>query len=419
MTHTTSAAILTDQKLVNEELIQSIAEVSMINVQHCADLFEIPRSLALRVRDLHVKAQAHPQSDALLDLATTPAPLWRLSLTASDLHLMTSRHSPIFSPELERYRPIVARLNRLVVGMLLRYANNPVEAALVCGVSSMALLRSVQEAACVSLLDCAGNPGRPLIETRITLAMLDRFFITCDGLPADPMLRGMVAKTSCTEPEFSVLAQESDPEGVADRQALFADVTKAKRTGKVPSILLKPEVSQLVMKMLAYRVKPIDVERWVADRGLRTIQIERLQTEFFPKAKDVREPQPIWGNATRRLQATSVLLKQRALISMGFHPLNALVEAFDFHVRHHDADATLSLSRLLKDVVIPMFSGERVRFNHCADCNSVYVSDEARMGPLDCPVCCLVYRKKLGHQRRWKSYVESGGTGAELFPMAA
>lgn len=418
MTHTKSTAILTDQKLVNEELIASIAEVAMINVQHCADLFEIPPSLAQRIRALHAGADTESPQNALMDLSTTPAPLWRLSLSSYDLMRMTCQQSPMFAPELERYRPIVARLNRLVVGMLVRYASEPVQAALVCGVTSHALLKAVQEAACISLLDCAGNAGRPLIETRLSHAMLDRFFITCDGQPVDPGMRAIVAMTSSTEHEFTVLKQEFEVHAASEGSFLAPQAATSRRTGKAPSFLLKPDDGRLVMKMLSYRVKPIDIERCMADRGIRAIQLERLQSELFPKTKDVRDVQPIWSNATRRLEATSVLLKQQALISLGLSPLQALVEAFDFHVQHHDADARLSLPRLLKEVVLPLYSREAVGFEHCQDCDAVYVSYEERMGTLDCPLCCLVYRKKLGHQRRWKNYVESRA-GAQTYALAA
>ena len=418
MTHNTHPTILMDQKLVNEELIVSIAEVARINVQHCAELFEIPLSVAQRIRDLDAQAQAQPQFDRLLDLATTPAPLWRLSVTSSDLQRMSSRKLAMFSTELETYRPVVARLNRMVIGMLVRYANDPIQAALVCGVSSTVLIKEVQDSACIALLDCAGNPGRPLIETRITQAMLDRFFITCNGQPAEAQLRGLVAATSCSALEFSILDQEIESGAWGARQVFFPQESTPKRTGKIPVFLLKPEDSQLVIKLLAYRVKPIDVERWMADRGLRALQLERLQAELFPHSKDSREVHSIWGNATRRLLATAVLLKQRALIRMGMHPLNALVEAFDFQARHHDQGELLNLSRLLKEVVIPMFSGGSIHLNHCTDCNSVHISNEERISPMDCPVCCLVYRKRLGHQRRWKHYIESHDR-IEALPLAA
>jgi hypothetical protein len=107
------------------------------------------------------------------------------------------------------------------------------------------------------------------------------------------------------------------------------------------------------------------------------------------------------------MHATVVLLKQRALIGLGVAPLRALVEAFDFHVRHHAGDALLSLPRLMKDVCTPMQLEEAIRFNHCTECGVVYLSNDDRLGPLDCPTCCMVYRKKLGHKRRWKNYLES------------
>ena len=418
MPHHTHTTILMDQKLVNEELIASIAEVARINVQHCADLFEIPLSVARRIRDLEAQGQTQAQSDPLLDLATTPAPLWRLSVTSSDLQRMTSFKLPMFSAELEAYRTVVTRLNRMVIGMLVRYANDPVQAALVCGVSSSTLVKEVQGAACMALLDGAGNPGRPLIETRITDAMLDRFFITCNGQPAEAQLRSLVAATSCSAFEFSILDQEIHSGAWDSRQVFFPSVSNPKRTGKVPVFLLKPEDSQLVIKLLAYRVKPIDVERWMADRGLRALQIERLQSDLFPQPKGGREAQSIWGNATRRLLATAVLLKQRTLIRMGLHPLNALVEAFDFQARHHDPEGLLNLSRLLKEVVIPIFSGGSIHLTHCTDCDSVHISDSERINPMDCPVCCMVYRKRLGHQRRWKDYRESQDR-TDTLPLAA
>lgn len=408
MTDQAGAAILTDQKLLNEELLTSIAEVAAINVQHCADLFELPYTLVERIRDMApCRAELPADRDMLLDLATTPAPLWCFSLSPMDVRRMLSERSPMFSDELEPYRPIVARLNRLVVGMLVRYASEPVQAALVCGVSNASLFQLVQEAACASLLDVAGNAGRPLIEVRLSHAMLDRFFITSDGKPADPPLRGLVAMTSVCESEFSVLARDVETQALRQATPFAQAAPKPKRAGKAPAIVLSPVDGKLVLLLLTYRVKPSDIERCLPDCGVRALQIERLQSTLFPKGKDVRDGQQIWASATRRMHATVVLLKQRALMALGLDPLRALVEAFDFHVRYHAPDAELSLPRLLKDVFGPMHNHEVVRFNHCAECGVVHVSNEDRVGPLDCPACCLVYRKKLGHKRRWKNYLES------------
>lgn len=407
MTENTRTAILTDQKLLNEELISSIAEVASADVQHCADLFEIPLSLAQRIRDMHKGDGASPHRDLLLDLATTPAPLWRVSLSLNDLRRLNGQPAPMFSRELEAYRPIVARINRMVVGMLVRYAHDPVQAALVCGVTHPAVLNMVQEAACASLLDCAAHLGRPLLEARITHAMLDRFFITCDGEPADPGLRALVAMTAVCESEFAVLVRDTANDMLRHASPYAEEPIKPKRSGKMPSILLKPEDGQLVVKMLSNRVKPIDIERCLPDRGVRTLQIERLQSELFPKTKDVRDAQQIWGSATRRLQATSVLLKQNALMALGLEPVHALVEAFDFHARYQSPDAMLSLPRLMKDVFAPLHGQHLTHFRHCGECESVHLSNEDKSGSLDCPQCCLVYRKKLGHKRRWKNYIES------------
>lgn len=421
MTEKTRTAILTDQKLLNEELIASIAEVASVDLQHCADLFEIPASLAQRIRDMQAGGEgASSHRDLLLDLATTPAPLWRISLSLNDLRRMNDEPAPMFSPELEPYRPVVERLNRMVVGMLVRYAGDPIQAALVCGVTNVAVLHMVQEAACASLLDCAVNLGRPLLEARLTHAMLDRFFITCDGEPAEPGLRALVAMTTVCESEFSVLARDASAEVLQQASPFAAEPLKPRRSGKMPSILLKPEDGQLVVKMLSHRVKPVDIERCLPDRGVRSLQIERLQSELFPRTKDVRDAQQIWGSATRRLQATSVLLKQRALMSLGLEPVHALVEAFDFHANYQASDAMLSLPRLMKDVFAPSQNQHLIRFRHCADCEAVHLSNDDKSGSLECPLCCLVYRKKLGHKRRWKNYVESTEPDCRFpLPLAA
>ena len=46
------------------------------------------------------------------------------------------------------------------------------------------------------------------------------------------------------------------------------------------------------------------------------------------------------------------------------------------------------------------------------------ISDSERINPMDCPVCCMVYRKRLGHQRRWKDYRESQDR-TDTLPLAA
>lgn len=417
MTDTHRSAILTDQKLLNEELIASITEVALVNVQHCADLFEIPCSLAQRLRDMHLGCDPLTSGlDGLLELALTPAPLWKFSLSPNDLRRMGTHRSAMFASELEPYRPVVARLNRLVVGMLVRYAHDPVLSALVCGVTDALLLRTVQEAACVTLLDGAGNPGRPLLDVRLTHALLDRFFVTCDAKPAEPGLRALVALTAVCHSDFAVLERDAEAQALHDASPFAREAIRPKRSGKAPAVLLHPEEGNLVIKMLSHRVKPGDIERCLPNRGVGALQIERLQSQLYPDVKHVRDAQQIWASATRRLHATCVLLNQRALMALGMPPLTALVEAFDFHVQHQVSQVAVGLPRLLKDVFAPMNTAGPVRFNRCVDCQAVHLSNENKLGSLDCPLCCLVYRKKLGHKRRWKAYRASS---SENLPLAA
>ena len=122
-----------DQKTLNEELIEGVVEVAQRNPQHAVELFGVSLGVAIRLA-----AMPDAQLD---DLATTPVALWRPALTERLIRRLPERQ-PMPTPAHEVYRSVVERINRLALATFVRYADDPVSAALVfcCAARLAALL---------------------------------------------------------------------------------------------------------------------------------------------------------------------------------------------------------------------------------------------------------------------------------------
>src|ERR1700712_2353835 len=93
-----------DQKTLNEELIDGLVEVAQRNPQHAVEIFGVSLGVAIRLAAL--------SGAQLDDLSTTPVALWRPALTERLVRRLPERR-PMLTPDHEVYRPLVQRINRL------------------------------------------------------------------------------------------------------------------------------------------------------------------------------------------------------------------------------------------------------------------------------------------------------------------
>ncbi|MET0383700.1 MAG: hypothetical protein ABW032_09800 [Burkholderiaceae bacterium] len=416
MTHNNigTAKSPSDQKTLNEELIDGLVDVAQRNPQHAVELFGIPLGVAMRLA-----AMPDAQLD---DLATTPVALWRPALTERLVRRLPERQ-PMLTPDHEVYRPLVKRINRLALATFVRYADDPASAALVCDLSDPDVIRALQDLPAFAFLEWAGNPGALLIAPRLGDALIDRLLRDDEGV--EPRLRGLVALTQCCEQEYASIRETLQREVQAHRTSTGPVV--GKRPGRPPSNFLMPQMSTLILTMLRHQMRPTEVEeRLLAITDVRAAQLRGVAEALHPKPKRdkgaprdrTRDHRDLWGSAGRRLSATAIFRLQRRLVNSGIDPFEAMVRAYDYYAVTYDADCGVSLSRLLKDVFSPMQQGIDTHLSHCGKCGVVHLSHEEKSGIIECPVCVLARAGKLGQRRSWADKLDpvalrgSGGCGA-------
>ena len=396
MTQTGAAKGPSDQKTLNEEIIEGLAEVARRNPQHAVELFGVPLGVAMRLAAL---------PDAQLDdLATTPVALWRPALTERLVRRLPER-LPMLTPDHEVYRPLVKRINRLALATFVRYADDPASAALVCDISDPDVIRALQELPAFAFLEWGGNPGTLLAVPRLSDALIDRL-LRADDDGVEPGLRGLLALTQCCEQEFALIRHAVQQEGAAYRVAERTPVNK--RSGRPPSSFLMPGTSSLILAMLRHQMRPTEVEdRMLATSDVRAAQLRGIAERLHPKPKRdkgaprdrTRDHRDLWGSAHRRLSATAIFCLQRRLVDAGVEAFEAMVWAYDYYACTYDADCGVSLSRMLKDVFTPMREGADTHLGHCAKCGVVTLAHEEKTGIIECPVCVLARAGKFGQRR--------------------
>src|ERR1700756_6029282 len=109
MTQISVAKGPSDQKTLNEELIEGLVEVARRNPQHAVELFGVPLGVAMRLA-----AMPDAQLD---DLATTPVALWRPALTERLVRRLPE-HRPMLTHYHEVYRSLVRRIKLLALALL-------------------------------------------------------------------------------------------------------------------------------------------------------------------------------------------------------------------------------------------------------------------------------------------------------------
>ena len=396
MTQTGVAKGPSDQKTLNEEIIEGLVEVARRNPQHAVELFGVPLGVAMRLAAL---------PDAQLDdLATTPVALWRPALTERLVRRLPERR-PMLTPDHEVYRPLVKRINRLALATFVRYADDPASAALVCDITDREVIRALQELPAFAFLEWGGNPGTLLAVPRLGDALIDRL-LRADDDGVEPGLRGLLALTQCCEQEFALIRHAVQQEGAAYRVAERTPVNK--RSGRPPSSFLMPGTSSLILAMLRHQMRPTEVEdRMLATSDVRAAQLRGIAERFHPKPKRdkgaprdrTRDHRDLWGSAHRRLSATAIFCLQRRLVDAGVEAFEAMVWAYDYYACTYDPDCGVSLSRMLKDVFTPMREGADTHLGHCAKCGVVHLAHEEKTGIIECPVCVLARAGKFGQRR--------------------
>ncbi len=385
-----------DQKTLNEELIEGLVEVARRNPQHAVELFGVSLGVALRLAAL---------SDAQLDdLATTPVALWRPALTERLVRRLPERR-PMPTPAHEIYRPLIERINRLALATFVRYADDPASAALVCDISDPHVIKALQDQPAFAFLEWGGNPGTPLVLPRLTDALIDRL-LRSDDDSVEPGLRGLLALTQSCEQEYARIRNAVQDEARTHGAAVQADVSK--RSGRPPSNFLMPSTSALILMMLRHQMRPTEVEdRMLAISDVRAAQLRGIAEAMNPKPKRdkgaprdrSRDHRDLWGSAHRRLTATAVFRLQRRLVDAGVQAFEAMVRAYDYYASTYDPDCGVSLSRMLKDVFSPMREGTETHLSHCGKCGIVHLSHEEKTGIIECPVCVLSRAGKFGQRR--------------------
>ncbi len=395
MTQTGGAKSPSDQKTLNEEIIEGLVEVSRRNPQHAVELFGVPLGVAMRLAAL--------PDDQIDDLATTPVALWRPALTERLVRRLPE-HRPMLTPDHEVYRPLVKRINRLALATFVRYADDPASAALVCDITDREVIRALQELPAFAFLEWGGNPGTLLAVPRLSDAVIDRLLREDDGV--EPGLRGLLALTQCCEQEFALvrhaIAQESAAYRVAERTPV------GKRPGRPPANFLMPGTSSLILAMLRHQMRPTEVEeRMLATSDVRAAQLRGIAEVVNPKFKRdknaprdrTRDNRDLWSSAHRRLGATAILCLQRRLVDSGVEAFEAMVWAYDYYACTYDPDFGVSLSRMLRDVFTPLREGQDTHLGHCAKCGVVHLAHEEKAGIIECPVCVLARAGKFGQRR--------------------
>ena len=385
-----------DQKTLNEELIEGLVEVARRNPQHAVELFGVPLGVAMRLA-----AMADAQLD---DLATTPVALWRPALTERLVRRLPER-CPMLTPDHEVYRPLVKRINRLALATFVRYADDPASAALVCDITDREVIRALQELPAFAFLEWGGNPGTLLAVPRLSDALIDRL-LRADEDGVEHGLRGLLALTQCCEQEFALIRHAVQQEGAAYRVAERAEPSK--RSGRPPATFLMPGTSNLILAMLRHQMRPTEVEdRMLATSDVRAAQLRGIAEALHPKPKRdkgaprdrTRDHRDLWGSAHRRLSATAIFCLQRRLVDAGVEAFEAMVWAYDYYACTYDPECGVSLSRMLKDVFTPMREGSDTHLGHCAKCGVVHLAHDEKIGIIECPVCVLARAGKFGQRR--------------------
>jgi hypothetical protein len=312
--------------------------------------------------------------------------------------------SPVFEP----WRRVTERINRLALATFVRYADDSVSAALVCDLRDRGVIQALQDLPAFAFLEWGGNPGVPLVQPRLSEALLDRL-LRADESSVEPGLRGLAALTQSTEAEFVALrgtVQEDarrsgtppgTPQGV-----------RVKRAGRPASNFLMPATSSLILMMLRHQMRPAEVEdRLLATNDVRAAQLRAIAETLNPRPRRPpgaprdrsRDHRDLWGSAHRRLTATAIFRLQQRLVDAGVEPFEAMVRAFDYYVCTYDADCGVSLSRMLRDVFTALREGTETHLAHCAKCGVVHLSHDEKAGIIECPVCVLARAGKFGQRR--------------------
>jgi hypothetical protein len=395
-----------DQKTLNEELIAGVVEVAHRNPQHAVELFGVTLGVAMRLASM--------SESQLDDLATTPVALWRPALSEHVVRRLPERR-PLLTPAFEPYRGVIGRINRLALATFVRYADDPVHAALVCDLRDAGVILALQELPAFAFIEWGDNAGAPLIHPILSESVIDRL-LRGDDDPVEPGLRGLLALAQAGDCDFARLRRDAEEDRLEHAAAgESARAALCKRAGRPASNFLMPATSSLILLMLRHQMRPTEVEdRLLARSDVRAAQLRGIAETLNPRPKRERgaprdrsrDHRDLWGSAHRRLTATAIYRLHRRLVDAGVEAFEAMVRAYDYYANTYDADCGVSLSRMLKDVFSAMRQGHETHLSHCPKCGVVHLSHEEKTGIIECPVCVLARAGRFGQRRARTDRIE-------------
>ena len=179
MTQTGVAKGPSDQKTLNEEIIEGLVEVARRNPQHAVELFGVPR-WAWRCGWPHWPTRSS---------TTWPPRPWRCGDPRSPSGWCAG--CPSDGPCSRPTTRSIARWSSASTGW--RWPRScatpttPPSAALVCDITDREVIRALQELPAFAFLEWGGNPGTLLAVPRLSDALIDRLLRTeDDGVEPGP-----------------------------------------------------------------------------------------------------------------------------------------------------------------------------------------------------------------------------------------
>jgi hypothetical protein len=394
---------IVDQKDLNEAMVMAISEVALRNAEHCAELFGISVKLAKRFALMRSQATLSIGTlDQVLDLATTPSAIWRVVMTAQDIEGMQKNQMPMIKSHLEPYRKTIAKLNEQVILTLLRYTAHPRTAALVSGLGNKEFMDAMVNASCSTLLQSAKNMGRPMVALTINETYLDRIFSPPEGVPVKASMRGLMARVMCSWEDYSKLSETLDQEAEVTEPALTP------KLGRPTAVFLPPGEADIIEQLVKHGVSTKTILTFTRSE-INSSQLKKLRVQIGAQVEELRGSKDhsrfqdsnlaVWGNATRRLIATSIFAHQRVLMSMGVSAHAAFVDAYEhYNLHYQDTENHLTLARIISAVYMPMRAGV-VHLGYCDHCGTMHLLHDTYQNGIDCPVCSLAKFNKLRKKR--------------------
>ncbi len=234
----------------------------------------------------------------------------------------------------------------------------------------------MSSAGCSTLVQSAGHLAHPLVSLTLNEVYLDRVFSTLSGLPVDPTMRSLVARTLCRWEDCVEISEALDRELAAPRPVR---VTKIGRpTARVPA------------SGRGRHHPPADRPRRQHEGHppVHRSEVNSAQVRRLRKASDDQRPEPPDDDRHRSGAAAHPRQQRRGVgaarcgacssppssrtsgcsCRWACRPTRPSSRRHEFYATHHrDPANPLSLSRLISAVFTPLQDG-LVHLGHCSEC---------------------------------------------------